>query len=975
MMSKENNILLVEISGDAFFNIIKYLTINEALKLNLVSKSFYEYLKDEKAYSLISCVNLNNYIKFVKFIKPNKFSSFFLSILKDEKNIYSNPHYVKKNINFGINRKQLVENEKSFLKKIILKGEFIRNANFYDISLLLSSHANTLEELHIHGLNDVNCPLFIYSSYGIIFEFFSKEILLNNLSFDCVTKNDLAHIQEILLQKSYEEADKKGNQRGDERGNRKSGYVVEENYEQNEQNMTNVQENYEQSEQNMTNVQENYEQSEQNMTNVQEKHEQIAHIYKVGPCFQKKNDRFKKNEKNAENTSNCDVDTTRKCNEQGIQMKGVKHELNGNDKIIKRGKEKMNNLINKNKLHLLCEHISIVYNCNKKCFEKIKNYKQRINLNHYIRRLPILKVLNLSGIQSYDMIEMFIPLYLPCLKTLNISCYDYFFYFYYMLISIFLYGNGKEVFTRYINFKKTQNNMDPNKKKKAFVECNKKIYEIIKEMDENLIETNNVSSTFQKRCEQDAINYYEFNIKNNEKKVFFTPTYKDKIYMNSINCPVYYADGSYIKYDSDGEGGGLCTNRGGANGFTASVGEVSTRENEDDNTISNHNDKKEESRKGMNDEFNEINYRSSISMISRAHTVLTESVPHNSQNSASMGGVNTIRSSVSIGGVNIIRSSDSIGGANTIRSSDSIGGANIIRNASNSGSTSILRNAVIIRSISSPDKCSSIQNKHNHASENSEKAIMQSLKGKIKKLKRGGYIWLVENHNYKKNVSIEILYLFKNIIENEEKRGRKNIICMLNNLNLEHFSLFNYSLSSPFLWLLLLIKNQNLRTFCILDLCLSHLLSALTFLEAFLKQNLFNFQGMMRRRRKRLGSIYFKFNDEEEIKFVNHMYSKIINELNTSNFTPKRNKVIHIVIYVYNNKKENKQFIKYIRKISRSLWRCNYLVYYSIQYYKYKYFNKYFDIDNLYRDYVINILLSNHKLNQSAIAQRALSYQ
>ncbi|ETW59543.1 hypothetical protein PFMC_04567 [Plasmodium falciparum CAMP/Malaysia] len=323
------------------------------------------------------------------------------------------------------------------------------------------------------------------------------------------------------------------------------------------------------------------------------------------------------------------------------------------------------------------------------------------------------------------------------------------------------------------------------------------------------------------------------------------------------------------------------------------------------------------------------------------------------------------------------------------------------------------------------------KNNYHFQGSEEQKSSVQNNKKKMKKLKRGGYIWPIENHKYKKNVSVEILYLFKNILENEEKKGRKNIICLLNNLNLEHFSLFNYSLSSPFLWLLLLIKNRNLKTFCILDICLSHLLCALTFLEAYLKQNLFNFQGMMRRRRKRMGSIYFKFNDHDEIKFINEMYSKLINEMNqkrdirgtdqihhnniqnndintynmyinkihinnnNNNLTntntntcntheqnkdnyqanrKKKSKILHIVIYVYNNTKENKQFIKYIRKISRSLWRCNYVVYYSIHYYKYKYFNKYIDIDNLYRDYIMNILLNNHRLNRYMDESKMLTY-
>ncbi|CRG96962.1 CG2-related protein, putative [Plasmodium gallinaceum] len=855
-MTNENSLSLVNFSNDVFLNIIKYLTLNETLKLKIVSKNFYEYLKGEKAYYLNTSIYLNNYIKFVKFIKSNKFCNFFLSILKDEKNIYNNPHYVKKYLNFGINKKQLVENKKGFLKKITLKGEFLRNSNIYDISLLLFAHSNSLEELYIHGLNDINCPLFIYSSYSIIFDFFAKEILLNNLSLNYITKNDLKEIQNLILQKEertqknvsendpFSYIDNEEDTSTEDVDIRKNLFMNDEIEKENEKENFEIKKGKDKGNKKNENEEEKKEGEEEKKKkkkndndNGNEENIKIYKTNKMKPFFPIKNGNFKIYKKkkkeyvdiiskiNEKNIINDDNNDDNNNNNSDGSVKLSNYELNINDYLKKKEKKKMLNLINKDKLHILCEHLSIVYNCNKKCLEKIRNYKQKLHLNNYINSLQFLKILNFSGIQTYDFIEMFIPINTPSLKILNIYCYDYFFYFYHMLLSIFLYGIGTDIFTRYINQKKNKNNMDIHTRE--FIINNKKVYEAIKEIDMNLIENNYMSCNFQKKYEQEAINYYQSNIRNNEKKIFFTPTYKDKIYLNNFSNPVYYADGSYIKNDSDTE---------------------------------------------------------------------------------------------------------------------------FIYNTTTNNDNNCTKRCI-------------------------KRQLIENDKKKIKKLKRGGYIWLIENYKYKKNVSIEILYLFKNIIENEEKKGRRNIICLLNNLSLEHFSLFNYSLSSPFLWLLLLIKNQNLKTFCILDLCLSHLLSALTFLEAFLKQNLFNFQGMMRRRRKRIGSIYFKFNDEEEIKFVNQMYSKIINELNRSNFTPKKNKVLHIVIYVYNNKKGNKQFIKYIRKISRSLWRCNYLVFYSIQYYKYKYFNKYFDIDNLYRDYVINILLSNHKLNRSLNNQKLLSDQ
>ncbi|CAD2114161.1 hypothetical protein YYG_00502 [Plasmodium vinckei petteri] len=831
-MNNENKICLVNFSNDVFYSIIKYLTINEALKLRLVSKRFYEYFKDEKAYTFNSCISLNNYIKFVRFVNPDKLSIFFLSLLNDEKKVYSNPLFAKGNAIFGINRKQLIECDKSFLKKIILKGEFLRNTNFYDISILISSHANTLEELCIHGLNDVNCPLFIYYNYSILFEFLSKEILINNLPLKLVTKHDLENIQDRILELSKQ-------------------------------------------------------------------NEEVENVIK--------------NERDI----NSNID-------ENFQT----------------------NSANKTKQHLLYEHISIVYNCNKKCVEKIKNYKQKININNYINNLNALKVLNLTGIQSYDMIEMFIPIRMPFLNTLNISCYDYFFYFYHMAISVFLYGKGEEIFTQYANFKSTQNwankytegekknrsldrhtckNFEKNDKKKCekqndTIYNDKELYELLKDIDNSLIETHKMLSTFQKRYEQEAIYYYEQNIKNNEKKIFFTPAYKDNIYMNNINNPVYYADGSYINYDSD------IDNKEGNKYITKGLTIC------EDKHINDYNKKYEHS--------NKTHYKN----LENYHNILR----YTKSDSTVYG---TCESIINVDSFYSIPSNENFSSNSTC-----------LRDTASENTTY--------------DEKKKKKKKNNNINRNLNEQNLHTQKEKIKNLKRGGYVWLIENSKYKKNVSIEILYLFKNIIEKEEKKSRKNIISLLYNLKLEHFSLFNYSLSSPFLWLLLLIKNENLKTLCILDLCLPHLLSALTFLEAFLKQNLFNFQGMMRRRRKRLGSIYFKFNDEDEIRFVNQTYSSIINELNRSNSpsnkTPK-NKILHIVIYVYNNRKENKQFIKHIRKISRSLWRCNYIVHYTIQYYKYKYFNKYFEIDNLYRDYILNILMSNHRFNQSTANQHCSS--
>ncbi|ETW29858.1 hypothetical protein PFFCH_02631 [Plasmodium falciparum FCH/4] len=612
-----------------------------------------------------------------------------------------------------------------------------------------SYHSDTLKELYINGLNDVNCPLFIYSTYNIIFEFFSKEVLFNNLSFNYVTKKDLQKIQKyISSQRKVPKKEKKKEKC--EKCDEKVGSQVNEKCEHEEKKIlsrtktdvdiklfesnklpmgvkssldnqltmgtqcsvdsqfsidtqfsldTQFSTDSQTSIYNKNTSVENKSYNSRQIYNEKELSLENLHI-KEHLDVQEKNDKFGKvtytNTKeyhrkisskkiknftiNKEKNNNNEDDNNNNNNNNNVVCKEKKNLIiKLFDKFVKNEKKKKNlPITNKNKLHILCEHISIVYNCNKKCFEKIKNYKQETNLSPYVNNLINLKILNLSG-------------------------------------------------------------------------------------DNKLIGAKNA-------------------------------------------------------YD----------------------------------------------------------------------------------------------------------------------------------------------------------------NYHFQGSEE-QKSSVQNNKKKMKKLKRGGYIWPIENHKYKKNVSVEILYLFKNILENEEKKGRKNIICLLNNLNLEHFSLFNYSLSSPFLWLLLLIKNRNLKTFCILDICLSHLLCALTFLEAYLKQNLFNFQGMMRRRRKRMGSIYFKFNDHDEIKFINEMYSKLINEMNqkrdirgtdqihhnniqnndintynmyinkihinnnNNNLTntntntcntheqnkdnyqanrKKKSKILHIVIYVYNNTKENKQFIKYIRKISRSLWRC-----------------------------------------------------
>ncbi|EDL44134.1 F-box domain containing protein [Plasmodium vivax] len=718
--------LLVGISSDAFANITKFLTLNEALKLKLVCRHFRENIKDENAFCQNEWISLNNYIRFVRFVHPEKFASFVVSLLSDERNAYASPFCARRRPQCGISKKQLLLRDKPFLKRITLKGDFLRNANTYDISQLLRAHASTLEELHVHGLNDVNCPLFIYSHHGILFEFLSKEVLMSNLSVRCVKKGNLRHIQELLLRGGRLAAGQSAGEQSEE------GSSVEESSAE---------------------------------------------------------------ESSAEESSSEEPPTEESSTKEPPAGEAA-------SQGAPRGRDQ--------KMHLLCEHIGVVYNWRKNCFERIKNYKPKLHLSNYISSLSTLRVLNLSGIQSYDMIEMLISVHLPSLKTINISCYDYFFYFYHMVVSICLYGRGKEVFSRYLKLNSVEINRGRSERKRSgWVERDKEMHQLIRETDEELMQVNKFSTDCQERYEQDAINYYALHVSSNDQKIFFTPTYRDRICMRGANRPVHYADGSYIAHDSDGE---------------AFSGEPPARR------------------------------------------------------------------------------------------------------------------------ASAP------------------------AEGKLKRLKRGGYIWLVENQKHKKNVSIEMLYLCKNIIEKEEKKGRKNIICLMNELSVEHFSLFNYGLSSPFLWLLVLIRCDKLKTVSILDLCLSHLLSALTFLEAYLKQHLFNFQGMMRRRRKRLGSIYFRFNDEEDIHFINKMYTRIINELTLSKFPPRKNRVIHIVIYVYNNKKENKQFVKYIRKISRSLWRCNYVVHYSIQYYKYKYFNRYFDIDNLYRDYVVNVLLAHHKLNQRLLA-------
>ncbi|VWU52906.1 F-box domain containing protein, putative, partial [Hepatocystis sp. ex Piliocolobus tephrosceles] len=92
-MNNENIARLIRLPDDVFYNIIKYLTVNETLKLKLVSKGFFYYLKGDKAYSLNSCISLNNYIHIVNFVDPQNLRKFFLSILNNENNIYINPNY------------------------------------------------------------------------------------------------------------------------------------------------------------------------------------------------------------------------------------------------------------------------------------------------------------------------------------------------------------------------------------------------------------------------------------------------------------------------------------------------------------------------------------------------------------------------------------------------------------------------------------------------------------------------------------------------------------------------------------------------------------------------------------------------------------------------------------------------------------------------------------------------------------------
>ncbi|ANQ11013.1 Uncharacterized protein PCOAH_00053530 [Plasmodium coatneyi] len=822
--------LLIGISSDAFFNILKFLTFNETLKLKLVCRHFREYIKDENAFFQNEWICLNNYIRFVRLVHPEKFGSFLVSLLSDERNVYSSPLCARQRLQFGITKNQLILRDKSFLKKITLKGDFLRNTNFYDISQLLRAHESTLEELHIQGLNDVNCPLFIYSNHGILFEFLSKEVLMNNLSVQRVKKSSLRHIQDLLLQRN---------------GGRKN---------------------------------------------------------RAGEANSPGLERSPPGEAPPEESPPEDSPPEESPPEESSRDAPTQRVPIGRDK----------------KVHLLCEHIGVIYNLRKSCFEKIQNYKPKLHLSNYISSLSSLQVLNLSGIQSYDMIEMLIPVHLPSLKTLNISCYDYFFYFYHMVVSICLYGSGKEVFSRYLDLKNRELSRDTNERKKnEWFERNKEMHQLIKETDEEVIQVNRISTACQKRYEEDAINYYALNVSRNDQKIFFTPTYKDRICMRGVNRPVHYADGSYIRHDSDSEP----TEPTEPTEPAEPVGSDSRRSEGESSPKSWH----------------------------RQHTQHAQPAREDSPCS-------TLRS---VG-------SGEESPYSTLRSVDSTGSVESDqRGKYHTEGQRPQKGKPVCKPACKTSWQSSFQSTCRHTP-----TPVTDLK--LKKLKRGGYIWLVENQKHKKNVSIEMLYLCKNIIEKEEKKARKNIICLMNNLNVEHFSLFNYGLSSPFLWLLLLIRCDKLKTVSILDLCLSHLLSALTFLEAYLKQHLFNFQGMMRRRRKRLGSIYFRFNDEEDINFVNRMYTRIINELNLSNFAPRKNRVLHIVIYVYNNKKENKQFVKYIRKISRSLWRCNYVVHYSIQYYKYKYFNRYFDIDNLYRDYVVNVLLTHHRLNQRLLSRRAL---
>ncbi|CAA9991115.1 conserved Plasmodium protein, unknown function [Plasmodium knowlesi strain H] len=884
--------LLIGISSDAFFNILKFLTLNETLKLKLVCRHFREYIKDEKAFFQNEWICLNNYIRFVRLVHPEKFGSFLVSLLSDEQNVYASPLSARQDLQFGITKKQLLLCDKPFLKKITLKGDFLRNTNLYDISQVLRAHESTLQELHIHGLNDVNCPLFIYSHHDILFDFLSKEVLMNNLSVQRLKKSSLKHIQNLLLQRNGGEATSARLERPP-LGKSSAG-------------------------ESPTGELPTGELPTEELPTGELPTEELP----TGelPTEELPTGELPTEESSAEESPAEESPAGESSRMSSPRMSSRAEEESSHDGPTERvpiGRDK--------KVHLLCEHIGVVYNLRKRCFEKIQNYKPKLHLSNYISSLSCLEVMNLSGIQSYDMIEMMISVQLPSLKTLNISCYDYFFYFYHMVVSICLYGSGKEVFSRYLDLKNMELNREKNERKRSeWYERNKEMRQLIKETDEEVIQVNKISTACQKRYEEDVINYYALNVSRNDKKIFFTPTYKDRICMRGINRPVHYADGSYICHDSDGEPDRQNSRR-------------------DDEGVP------PKARHDQHDQHDQHDLHN----LHRQHTHMDQLSQH-AEAPREDSPCSTLRS---------VGSSDdspystlrSVGSEASVES-DQRSEYRTEEKASPKGTPA----SVPARAREPP------------CQPTSRHTVTRVTEGKLKKLKRGGYIWLVENQKHKKNISIEMLYLCKNIIEKEEKKGRKNIICLMNNLNVEHFSLFNYGLSSPFLWLLLLIRCEKIKTLSILDLCLSHLLSALTFLEAYLKQHLFNFQGMMRRRRKRLGSIYFRFNDEEDINFINRMYSRIINELNLSNFGPRKNRVLHIVIYVYNNKKENKQFVKYIRKISRSLWRCNYVVHYSIQYYKYKYFNRYFDIDNLYRDYVMNVLLTHHKLNQRLISRRAL---
>ncbi|CAI7723664.1 CG2-related protein, putative [Plasmodium vivax] len=852
--------LLVGISSDAFANITKFLTLNEALKLKLVCRHFRENIKDENAFCQNEWISLNNYIRFVRFVHPEKFASFVVSLLSDERNAYASPFCARRRPQCGISKKQLLLRDKPFLKRITLKGDFLRNANTYDISQLLRAHASTLEELHVHGLNDVNCPLFIYSHHGILFEFLSKEVLMSNLSVRCVKKGNLRHIQELLLRGGRLAAGQSAGEQSEE------GSSVEESSAE---------------------------------------------------------------ESSAEESSSEEPPTEESSTKEPPAGEAA-------SQGAPRGRDQ--------KMHLLCEHIGVVYNWRKNCFERIKNYKPKLHLSNYISSLSTLRVLNLSGIQSYDMIEMLISVHLPSLKTINISCYDYFFYFYHMVVSICLYGRGKEVFSRYLKLNSVEINRGRSERKRSgWVERDKEMHQLIRETDEELMQVNKFSTDCQERYEQDAINYYALHVSSNDQKIFFTPTYRDRICMRGANRPVHYADGSYIAHDSDGE---AFSGEPVSGGEHAGSGDPA----------------------GGGDPAGSDLLARSDQLASCDHLAGGEGAPRWGSPCSTLRSLGSGEDSP-CSTLPSVASGESAGSEEGGQRGDCPSARQSRQQAHQPAAQSARQPPY--QSAFQPAAQSAWQ----HACQPAYKPASQPARrasapaeGKLKRLKRGGYIWLVENQKHKKNVSIEMLYLCKNIIEKEEKKGRKNIICLMNELSVEHFSLFNYGLSSPFLWLLVLIRCDKLKTVSILDLCLSHLLSALTFLEAYLKQHLFNFQGMMRRRRKRLGSIYFRFNDEEDIHFINKMYTRIINELTLSKFPPRKNRVLHIVIYVYNNKKENKQFVKYIRKISRSLWRCNYVVHYSIQYYKYKYFNRYFDIDNLYRDYVVNVLLAHHKLNQRLLA-------